>query len=224
MNKILELSLTEIKLFFREPAAVFWTLAFPAVWMAFFAVLFDKPYESSPIREAHFLLPGAIGIVIAAVGFMGLASILVEYKEQGISRRYKVTPLGFPSLMLAFILSNIASIAVGILIVFLVAIFGFDVPMESFGPISHLIIVILLDLFMFFSLSFTIASFVKTSRSAMAVTMMIFMPMIFLSEFFLPIETMPDWLQPMAKALPLTPLNRLLRDMICFGKSLGDNL
>ena len=224
MNKLLRLTLTEIKLTLREPEAVFFTLAFPGLWMAFFGIMFETPFEGSPISEAHYLLPGAVGMAILAMGFMGLTIILVEYKELGIFRRYKVTPLGFPSLMLAFVLSNMIFVAFGILVVFLVAIFGFDVPVESFGPISHILIVILLGLFTFFSLSFVIASFVKTSRSASAVTMMIFMPMIFLSEFFLPIEGMPSWIQPIARVLPLTPLNITLREMICYGQGLGDNL
>jgi len=153
MNKLLRLTLTEIKLSFREPEAVFWTLAFPGLWMVFFGIMFEKPFEGSPISEAHYLLPGAVGMAILAMGFIGLTTTLVEYKELGIFRRYKVTPLGFPSLMLAFVLSNMIFIAFGILIVFLVAIFGFDVSVESFGPISHILIVILLGLFTFLSLS-----------------------------------------------------------------------
>jgi ABC-2 type transport system permease protein len=40
------------------------------------------------------------------------------------------------------------------------------------------------------------------------------MPMLFLSELFMPISLLPAWLQPAARALPLTALNTLLRDIL----------
>lgn len=43
--------------------------------------------------------------------------------------------------------------------------------------------------------------------------------MLFLADVFLPITMLPDWLQPITRALPLTPLSTLLRDVI-FGVSL----
>ena len=45
--------------------------------------------------------------------------------------------------------------------------------------------------------------------------------MLFLADVFLPITMLPDWLQPIARALPLTPLSTLLRDTI-FGVHLDD--
>jgi ABC-2 type transport system permease protein len=224
-KKVLQIFKIEFRLFLREPAAVFFTFAFPGVWIAFFGILYEEPLGGGPLSNVHYMLPGAIGLVIVATAFMGLTAILVEYKELGIFRRYRITPLGFPALMLGFILSNLVSAAVGIVVVFMVAIFGFNVPLKYLGPISHLILVILLGLFTFFSLSFAIASLIKSARSASAVTTMIFMPMIFLSEFFIPINQMPQWLQPIAKVLPLTPLNQILREIICFGGTiLGSTL
>jgi len=44
--------------------------------------------------------------------------------------------------------------------------------------------------------------------------MLIYMPMLFLSDMFLPISMFPSGLQPICRALPLTPLNTLLRDIV----------
>lgn len=51
-------------------------------------------------------------------------------------------------------------------------------------------------------------------RAANIIIWVIFMPMLMLSELFLPISVLPDWLQPIAKALPLTALTTLLRDIV----------
>ena len=48
-----------------------------------------------------------------------------------------------------------------------------------------------------------------------------FTPMLMLSELFMPLAILPGWLQPIARALPLTPVNTLLRD-IAYGAPLTD--
>ena len=45
--------------------------------------------------------------------------------------------------------------------------------------------------------------------------------MLLLSELFMPMSILPAWLQPIAKALPLTPINTILRDIV-YGVPLED--
>ena len=47
-------------------------------------------------------------------------------------------------------------------------------------------------------------------------------PLMFLSGSFFPIESMPEWLQPLADLLPLTPLIDSMRAIALQGAGIGD--
>ena len=66
----------------------------------------------------------------------------------------------------------------------------------------------------FLSLGCAIGSVAKSPRAANVISMILFMPMLFLSDMFMPIAVLPAGLQPVCRALPLTPLNVMLRDVI----------
>ena len=66
----------------------------------------------------------------------------------------------------------------------------------------------------FLALGSAIGSVARSPRVANVISMIIFMPMIFLSDMFMPISIFPSGLQPICKALPLTPLNTVLRDIV----------
>jgi len=68
---------------------------------------------------------------------------------------------------------------------------------------------------------FAVGSAARTSRTANIIIWAAFTPMLMLSELFLPISILPAWLQPVARALPLTPVNTLLRDIV-YGGALDD--
>lgn len=62
-----------------------------------------------------------------------------------------------------------------------------------------------------------IARFVKDEDAANAAASAVTFPMLFLAGTFIPLETMPDYLQTIAKFLPLTYLNYGLRDAMILG-------
>lgn len=66
----------------------------------------------------------------------------------------------------------------------------------------------------FLALGAAIGSISPSVRAANIIIWVIFLPMLMLSELFLPISVLPDWLQPIAQALPLTALTTLLRDIV----------
>ncbi len=73
----------------------------------------------------------------------------------------------------------------------------------------------------FLALGSAIGSVARTTRTANIIIWSAFTPMLMLSELFMPLSLLPGWLQPIARALPLTPVNTLLRDIV-FGVPLHD--
>jgi ABC-2 type transport system permease protein len=210
-----QLASTEIKLNLREPAMLFWALAFPSLWMGLFGYIFKEPmpgfgYEG--LNYANFLLPGGISLVILASAFIGMSTTLTTYRETGVLKRLRVTPLKTSALALSFTLSQLIFIAIGILVLFAIGKIFFNV--QVLGSCAALIGMIVLGIITFLALGSAIGSVARSPRAANVISMLIFMPMIFLSDMFLPISMYPSGLQPICRALPLTPLNTVLRDIV----------
>jgi len=223
MRGLWQFTLAEFRLNLRNPMMVFWSIAFPVLWMSLFGAIFSEPmpgYEYVGLSYANFLLPGGIAIVILASAFIGMPIALTTYKETGVLKRLRVTPLKTSTLALGFTLSQFIFIALGIVVLFIVGKLAFDVQVLGSWPV--LIGVIIFGMLTFLALGGAIGSLVGSWRAAAVITQIIFIPMLFLSDMFMPISIFPAGLQPICKALPLTPLNIVLRDIV-YGVPL-DNL
>jgi len=216
-----QLALTEFKLNLRAPEMLFWAIAFPALWMSIFGAIFNEPvnYHGVSLNEANFLLPGGIGIVICSSALIGMAITLATYRGSGVLKRFRVTPLKTSTLALGFTFSQIIFMALGIIVLFIIGKAAFDVKVLGSWP--ALVGMSIFGMVTFLALGTAIGSIARSPRAATVITMIIFMPMIFLSETFMPISMFPGWLRPICKALPLTSLNTVLRDIV-FGVSLHD--
>ena len=222
MRGLWQLTLAEFRLNLRNPMMVFWSIAFPVLWMSLFGAIFSEPmpgYEYVGLSYANFLLPGGIAIVILASAFIGMPIALTTYKETGVLKRLRVTPLKTSTLALGFTFSQFIFIAIGIIVLFIVGKLAFDV--QVLGSWAVLIGVIIFGMLTFLALGGAIGSLVGSWRAAAVITQIIFIPMLFLSDMFMPISIFPAGLQPICKALPLTPLNTVLRDIV-YGVPLDD--
>jgi len=108
---------------------------------------------------------------------------------------------------------------VGILVLFVIAKILFNIQILGswllFGGVTFL------GMVTFLAIGGAIGSIARSMRTANIIIWTMFTPMLMLSEIFLPISILPAWLQPIAKALPLTPINTLLRDIV-YGVPLED--
>jgi ABC-2 type transport system permease protein len=223
MRGLWQLTLAELRLNLRNPATVFWSIGFPTLWVSLFGALFSEPmpgfgYEG--LNYANFLLPAGISIVILASAFIGIPIALTTYRETGVLKRLRVTPLKTSTLALGFTISQFLFIALGVIVLFIVSKLFFDV--QVLGSWLALLGMIVFGMFTFLALGSAIGSVVGSWRAAAVITQIVFIPLLFLSDMFMPIAIFPQWLQPICKALPLTPLNVILRDIV-YGVPL-DNL
>ncbi len=69
----------------------------------------------------------------------------------------------------------------------------------------------------FLALGYVLASFTKTEEAANGITQVVQFPMMFLSGVFFPIEAMPQFLQSIARLIPLTYLADALRQVMVGG-------
>jgi ABC-2 type transport system permease protein len=94
-----------------------------------------------------------------------------------------------------------------------IAFFGVEVT----GSFFLSAVFIVLGAMAFLALGYVLASFTKTEDAANGITQVVQFPMMFLSGVFFPIELMPEFLQTIARLIPLTYLADALRQVMVGG-------
>jgi ABC-2 type transport system permease protein len=203
----------ELKLQLREPVALFFTLAFPVMVMVLFGFIFGNEAEEllGGYGQVDLSVPGYIGMVVGTIGMLSIPTTLANYRDLGILRRLRATPLGSSPVLWSQVAAQVLMTAAGIILLFIAGLTIFDLRI----PNGNLAIVpaILLSAFSFFAVGFVLAGVMPSARTAQAVGMAIFYPMLFLSGAAMPRYIMPDFVQQIAGLLPLTHVVILVEDL-----------
>lgn len=222
MKGLGQLAWSEFKLNLRDPMMAFWSLAFPTLWLVLMAAIIPERipgFDYEGLNDASFFLPAGVSLVILCASFIGVPQTLANYRETAVLRRLRVTPVKTLTLALSFSISQFAFVVVGILILLVVGKVFFNV--QVIGSWAAFIGVTFLGMIAFLAIGSAIGSIAGSFRAANIIIWTVFIPMIMLSELFMPISILPAWLQPIARALPLTPVNTMLRDIV-YGVPLED--
>ncbi len=174
--------------------------------------------KAASLDYLDFLVPGIVALSIMQTAIFGVGGTLVTYKEKGVLRRLRATPLPMRSFMGSNVLLRILISLVQMVIVLAVGILLFDVTVN--GSLLVVSIVAIIGSACFVSLGFVIAAVSKNMEVAQALMNVIQTPMMFLSGIFFPMNNAPAWIQPIVKILPLTYLADALRAVLIDGAGL----
>jgi ABC-2 type transport system permease protein len=213
MNAFLKMTWAELKLTLREPIGTFFTLAFPILLLVLFGGIFgNEPSEFyNGYGQVDLSVPGYIGMIVGTVGMLGIPITLATYREQGILRRYRATPIQPGVVLWSQVAVNVLMTTIGVVLLAVTAVifYGLRIPSATFAIIPA----ILIAGFSFFAVGFVMAGLLPTPRSAQAVGMALFYPMLFLSGAALPRSIMPETVQNISEFLPLTHVVILIEDL-----------
>ena len=202
----------EIKIFVREPLGVFGTIVIPVLMFVLLARLVEPEVRAGNAEVPRFLsadLPIFASLMIAASAVLSLVAVVAIYREGGILKRLRATPLRPNTILAAHVLVKLLSTAVTVAILFLAARPYYPVPTDV--PIVSFAVALVFCTACIVSLGFLIASVVPTARFAQPIGTILVYPMIGVSGLFTPIETMPAVVQLVARLLPFTYAVSLLR-------------
>lgn len=179
----------------------------------------EKKVQAEKFDYIDFLLPGIIGMAIMNTAIFGLSTTMVSYREKGILRRLKITPIPLSYFLGARIVTQLLFSLVQTS--FLIAFAKFAFGAHTAGSYFVLAFVIIVGSLCFINVGFLVSSIAKTNDTADTIGNIIAMPMMFLSGIFFPVDNAPKWIQPLIKVLPLKYLADALRDVVIRGKSLA---
>ena len=203
---------TEIKLFLREPMAVFFTLVFPLMMLFLFGSIFgNEPDPDLGGRgSVDVSVPGYMAVIIATAGLVGLPINLASYRAQGVLRRFRATPLRPEVVLVAQLAVSLLFAVAGSLLLVIAGRLFFDLHLPP--ATAAVAVAFLISAAAIFALGFVLASVLANARTAQAVGMTVLFPMMFLSGAALPRQMLSDTIQDVAQVLPLTHVVSLLDD------------
>jgi len=165
-----------------------------------------------------FFVPGVIALTVMTTCIFGMQGTISRFRAAGIFRKLATTPMTpfewLISRMIWFLF--ISFITLSVVMVFGILVFGMSMTLNPAA-----ILLIISGSAMFSALGMIIARFVKNEETASAATNAITFPMMFLSGTFFQLELMPDYLQTIASALPLTYFGQGLRDAMVYDNMEG---
>lgn len=215
MQSFLKLTQTQLKLFTREPVALFFTIAFPLLLLFLFGAMFGNDpsprYGDGSFGYIDSYVPALAAIVIGTVALQTIPISTATSREQRVLRRFKATPMPSWVYIAADVVSNFIVSLIGMVLLIIVARLVFGLRFGGSAP--NVLVGFLLASLSFIAIGYIIASLAPTSRLAQAAGSLVFFPMMFLSGAAFPIAIMPEGVQRVSDFLPMTHMVKLLQDL-----------
>lgn len=224
MHAFLKLFLVHVKLFLREPAAFFFTLAFPALLLVVFGSIFGNTPDPGFNPNYGYIdtqVPAMAGIIIGTVSLMGVPIATATAREYKILRRYRSTPLSPLTYLAADVAVNfsLALAGMSLLIVIAKVFYG----LRFGGSWLSVLAAFTLSALAFLTAGYLVASLAPTARVAQVIGQAAYFPMMFISGAAMPREILPESVRRVSDVLPLTFVVKLLQGL-WYGEAWGGYL
>ncbi|MEO8910292.1 MAG: ABC transporter permease [Gemmatimonadaceae bacterium] len=208
-----QLTWIEIKIFIREPLGAIGTIVIPVVVFVLLGwATADRPRPSTPTLSGLLSaggIPTLVSILITVSAVLSLVAIISIYREGGILKRLRATPLRAWTILSAHVIVKLLLTALTMMLMVLAGKRYFAIGPEV--PLARFTIAVLISTLSILSIGFIVASIVPTARFAQPIGAVIFYPMIGLSGLFAPTDSLPPALRAVARVLPLSHSASLLQ-------------
>jgi len=212
MRGLFQLTWLEIKIFLREPLGAIGTLFVPVAVFLVVGRAMNRgtgtPRTPGGLEFMQTGLPVMVSVFMAISAVISLVTIISIYREGGILKRLRATPLRPYTILSAHVLAKLLFTAVTLTMMILAGRRFYPAGLQA--PVISFAFALLLSTLAILSIGFVIASVVRTARFAQPVSAIVFYPMLGLSGLFVPVEALPSGLQWVAKLLPMTYVVSLL--------------
>lgn len=200
-----KLTWLEIKIFLREPLGAFGSILIPVLLFLVVGRIMGSGRSPSSLAESSFMqtgLPVLASVLIAVNAVLSLVTIISIYREGGILKRLRATPLRPQTILSAHVIVKLLLTAATLALLVLAGKRYYPVGVHA--PLFSFTIALLISTWSILSIGFLIASIVPTARFAQPIGGFIMYPMLGICGLFAPVALMPPFLRAVAKVTPLT--------------------
>jgi ABC-2 type transport system permease protein len=212
LRGLLRLTWLEIKIFVREPLGVIGTIVIPVATFVVISRMLgprvSMPSSDLP-RFASVDLPIFVSLLMVVSAALSLINVIAIYRDGGILKRLRATPLRPYTILTAHVLVKIVFTGITLGLMLLAGRRYF--PIGSAVPVGSFTAALVLSTVSVLSVGFIIASAVPTARFAQPLGTLVLYPMFAISGLFFPVAAMPPLWRGLAHLLPTTYAVSLLR-------------
>ena len=178
------------------------------------------PLTVTGTRYIDFLIPGLIAMGVMMSCMWGISYGLIEKRSKKLLRRLVATPMKKSYFLVALITVRIAMNFIESLILFIFALFVFDMVIQ--GSISALILLFISGNIAFAGIAVFVSSNTSNTEVGNGLINFVVFPLMVLSGIFFSYHNFPDWSIPVIQKLPLTILADGIRSIFNEGAGFSE--
>jgi ABC transporter DrrB family efflux protein len=197
----------------RVPQLLVFSTIQPVIFVLMFTYVFGGAIDTGPIPYVDYLMPG-IFVQTSVFGAMGTAVGLAADLKTGLLERFHALPMARSAVLAgrtgADLFRNVFVVALMSVVGFAV---GFRVHTNAMAFLGGMLLVLLFA----YSLSWVFATLglaVGDPEAAQAAAFPVIAPLVFASSAFVPVSSMPEWLQTFAEHQPVSVTASAVRDLV----------
>jgi len=200
--------------FLRRRTAVFFTFFFPLLIVVIFGALVRTQPTSGGIfaEPPEYYVPGYLAVVVLFTPLSRVGSEVARHRDGNRFEKLATTPLSRGEWLLAQTLVNVVVIGLAglLLLGLVVAVTGADLwlPAPNVALVAGYVAA---GVALFCGFGALIGSFADSQDGVIATSNAVALPLLFLSETFVPPAMLPAWFRPAVALSPLTYFSRGVR-------------
>jgi ABC-type multidrug transport system permease subunit len=167
-------------------------------------------------RYIDFMFPGVLIIILMMISILLSSVTFVRDRNSGLLKRMLMAPISLKFLITEKITLNLVLCLIQIPFILIIAVAVFGVNLEILS-LLQILAISAISIFVFILLGLIIASFSKTESTAVMASLIVIIPMVFMSGMFFPVEVMPYWLTGAVSYLPIVLSIRFMEAVVIYG-------
>ncbi|ROS74303.1 ABC transporter permease [Cellulomonas sp. PhB143] len=206
----------------RTPEQLFDVTLMPIIFTLMFTFIFGGAVSGDVASYLPVIIPGVLVQTVVSTSTV-TGTQLREDMDKGVFDRFRSLPIARIAPLTGALLADTVRYTIATVITFAV---GYAIGYRPAAGFGSVVLAALLVIVCAWCLSWIFAFFGVIARSASSVqgiSMMVVMPLTFLSNAFVPADTMPDWLQGFVNVNPVSHIVTAVRELTTYG-TVGSDL
>jgi ABC-2 type transport system permease protein len=194
------------KAFWRNPASAFFTFAFPLMFLVIFTAIFGSGQVTTAsgvtVSTSTFYVPAIAAFSVITACYTNIAISLSFTRDTGVLKRIHGTPLPAWAYLAGRI---IHAVLMAVLLVALCAAFGavaYHATLPSSG-LPAFLLTLVVGAASFCALGIALTAFIPNADAAPAVVNASILPLLFISNVFIPLQNPPAWMDALSNLFPV---------------------
>ena len=195
----------EMLAFWRNPAAAFFTFVFPIMFLVIFNLVFgdaDIDVPGGTVDTSTFYVPAIVALSVISACYTSVAIGVSFSRDRSILKRVRGTPLPAAAFLAGHILqaTTVAVLLVALVLAMGVVFYGVELPGKAFPAF---VVTLVVGAAVFCALGLAVTAAIPNAAAAPAVVNASVLPLLFISNVFIPTGAAPAWLNDFASIFPV---------------------